>query len=332
MPDILLHLCTGWRLGLLCHPDKFHYELTCEAHYFVCEVKPYTCTGLIFFLVFSEFAGQILLIEDGKGIFLDVVWLSKLVTPILSHKLKDKHFPSTALGTMRDDLVQDKILRWAFARHLWTEILSHPSLQLDEGVAHALYSVLIQLGVILPLGTTIRATNEWGTLQGWQSMHGASTHPPDMLVLMRLGEIPNEEQLGSHTTAPVGDASEAILKWEFDSAGAPYGLVERIIASCHKIGVTERGLCWRYGAIFRGGQMSHLITTAIRYDTTAHLLMVRVIGRLDNLRVWASLRYVASAVVILSKEWPGAILRGSPVCPEHRSESSVIYLEIPDKV
>lgn len=51
---------------------------------------------------------------------------------------------------------------------------------------------------------------------------------------------------------------QVVLKWRFDWAGPPRGLVERLIASCHEIGKVEQGLCWRYGAVVK----SHLMRAA----------------------------------------------------------------------
>ena len=309
----------------------------------------YTDAGSICSFFFSEFAGQILLVEDGEGIFLDVGWLSELVTPILSHKLKDKHFPTAALSALRDDLVEDRILRWEFARYRWRDVLSHGSLQSGERAAHALYSVLIKLGVILPLATTC-GTNEENAVRRPQTIQESSTHPPDMLVLMRLRETLRENQqrlLNRCTMEALRGACEVTLKWTFDSAGSPYGLIERLIASCHVIGVVERSLCWRYGALFRShvirkrfGRNTWLYTMLVRYDNiddendgdTAYILTVRMIGPLESQRLWAALQYVASVVVMLSKEWPGVILRGQPVCPRHPIVSNSVYLAAPNEV
>lgn len=52
---------------------------------------------------------------------------------------------------------------------------------------------------------------------------------------------------------------QVVLKWRFDWAGPPHGLVERLIASCRVIGEVEHGLCWRYGAAFK----SHIIVEGV---------------------------------------------------------------------
>lgn len=62
----------------------------------------------------SDFAGHTLRVGGGDGIFLDVLWLSKCLSPILSHKLKNQPFDDRWLW-MRDDLAGDGILRRQFA-------------------------------------------------------------------------------------------------------------------------------------------------------------------------------------------------------------------------
>lgn len=49
---------------------------------------------------------------------------------------------------------------------------------------------------------------------------------------------------------------QVALKWRFDWAGPPHGLVERLITSCRVLGEVEKGLCWRYGAVFRSHAMT----------------------------------------------------------------------------
>lgn len=272
----------------------------------------------------SEFAGHILRMDDGDAIFLDVVWLSDVLSPILSHKLDRTPCPTAELCALRQCLIEDNILRWKFAKHLWGDPVLRSRLQ----VGHALYRVLIKLGVVVPLGQAIVSTTD-----GRASPHGdtePATEPPDVLVIMRLPNTCGEDQEHKLTacTKEALHASpgrrEVTLKWEFDAAGPPSGLLERLIASCHVIGVVEQGSCWRHGALFKSHAMTRsvrLYTVVIRYD--APQLTVRVIGPLWKDSVWAALQYVASAMVVLSKEWPGVQWHGWPECPNHPGVCSV---------
>lgn len=295
--------------------------------------------------VSSEFAGQVLFVDDGTGIFLDVPSLSDLLKPILSHKLERMPCPPH-LGELKDDLVKANILHWEFALHLLSSFLSHNRVQSTERVGRELYRILVNLGIALPL---TQREDKTASLAPWITYQQTTT-PPVMLVIMRLSETCSDEQeysLEAIAEEAVTGVRHVTLKWEFDSAGCPYGLMERLIASCHVIGVVEEKLCWRYGALFnsrdfrsRYGGKVRLYRMVIRYDKTRdtrnrgvqHALTVRMIGPLENPRVWKALQFVASAFITISKEWPGVIVKGSPVCPSHPTASTAFKLAKPDEV
>ena len=282
---------------------------------------------------FSEFAGQILRIDRGGRIFLDVVWLSEVLSPILSHKLHPDDFPTIDLKCQRDNLVHRGVLRWDFAQHLWRDVLT-PAEQGSKGrVIESLFRVLLKLGVILPLGRPAFLSDRRGS----HTSHGDG-ESEDMLVIMRLSEKRSDEHQETIDSSFVNvhrDCREVTLKWEFDAAKAPYGLVERLISSCHVIGELEQDVCWRYGALFTSHQMTwgdnrqvRLYKFLISYDSC--ILSLRMIGPLSNDRVLAALRYVASAMVVLSMEWRGVKWEGWLDCPNH--PKARIYLTPPGQV
>lgn len=273
-------------------------------------------------LFFSDFAGHTLRIYGGDGIFLDVVWLSKVLKPILNHKLKDETFDND-LSPMRDDLVEDGVLRWQFAWHLWRDFIGHAALQSKEIVVAALLGVLVHLGVALPLSRTTLSTSA-GIVT--PASRGNNSAPPDMLVIMRLEDTHNASQRRRMDRLPAempqGD-QEVTFKWRFGFAGPPHGLVERLLASCHVLGEVERSSCWKYGAVFKSGTITskagktaRLYTLALSYDDQKKILTVRVFGPLECDRVWMVSRYVASAMVKLSKDWPGAWWEGWTECAQ----------------
>lgn len=96
----------------------------------------------------SEYAGQTLPVAYGDGIFLDVRWLSTALKPILSHKLEWDTFPQHLCG-MRDEFVENGVLRVELAEELWCREMGGPLGR--EGVVEALCRVLLDLGVALPL-------------------------------------------------------------------------------------------------------------------------------------------------------------------------------------
>ncbi|CAM9890847.1 unnamed protein product [Ectocarpus fasciculatus] len=270
----------------------------------------------------SEFAGHILRVAHNDGIFLDVVWLSTALKPILSHKLERQMFPRSSLTAMKDELVDNGVLRLKFAEYLWgREMDETPS----EEVLDALCGVLHSLGVALPLGPEERHT---GSGDDPAATHGRQ----DMLVIMRLPDSCGFDKEGELQELMSGlserhAGNEVTLKWRFDSAGASHGLVERVIASCHAVGLVRSGLCWRYGAVFQSygraddGGLEWLYTFVIRYDeeigSGERVLAVTMFGPVAEDRLWAALRWIASSVVNISKEWRGVLWEGGPACATH---------------
>lgn len=80
---------------------------------------------------------------------------------------------------------------------------------------------------------------------------------------------------------------------------------------------------------------SRLYTFFVRYDdvTTGgenRVLSLRMLGPLDDDRVWAALRWVASSMLSISREWRGVMWDSWPECPEHPNDRT--YLATPDTV
>ena len=204
-----------------------------------------------------------------------------------------------------------------------------------DQVGKALFRILFKLGVVLPL--------RHAALSADQSVYSHPTSK-DVLVIMRLPKwCTTQQQAGIDSAVEeMGmDCREVTLKWRFDPAGAPYGLVERLISSCHVIGQVEKGLCWRYGALFkshsmtkRRGNLARLYTFVIRYEpgygVVRQMLAVRIFGPPEDKRVWVALQYVASTMVVLSQEMPGVRWEGWPECPKHGQTR--IYLAPPGEV
>lgn len=149
---------------------------------------------------------------------------------------------------------------------------------------------------------------------------------------MRLSETCNryQQELFDGLALKMPRDRGITLKWEFDKAGPPYGLVERLIVSCHVLGEVVMGSCWRYGAVLKShftrssaeGSV-RLFTVALSmtsYKESERVLTAKVFGPLDDKRVWLAIRFVASAMVNLSKEWPGGLWAGWLDCEKHPSQ------------
>lgn len=225
----------------------------------------------------SEFAGQVLRVDGGEGIFLDVELLSQVLNPIMDHKLRLRKFPATREIKWRNDLLNTGVLRWKFARFLWREIFFSHAAQSSEGqLEEALFDVLVKLGVGLPLGrattvppngsSALSASRQATTVPangGMRSALPASSEGNGMrdMLVWRWLPLSLTEELREHLEDLLekkrqSGAREVTLKWEFDSAGAPHGLVGRVMALCHVVGEAETGLCWRSGAVFKSPRVT----------------------------------------------------------------------------
>lgn len=215
--------------------------------------------------VTSEFAGQVLRVSSGSGIFLDVVWLTTILKPILSHKLADEVFGNPRLSKMRDELVHNAVLRLELAEHLWRSELPQGRIELSDEVVDALCGVIFKLGIGLPLDRGSVVPGDCSSAGGGRSSSSGggrgATSRHDMLVIMRLPETRTPTQQRQLEELLAGarrrqGMREVVLKWRFDAAGPPIGLVERLIASCYVVGKIELGLCWRHGAAFKSHAMA----------------------------------------------------------------------------
>lgn len=88
------------------------------------------------------------------------------------------------------------------------------------------------------------------------------------------------------------------------------------------------------GFTLNQGSEGRLYTFLIRYDKAigkeSRVLSLRLFGPLEDVRVWAALRWVASAMISVSRDWPGVLWEGWPECAENHVERA--YFTTPDKV
>ena len=269
-----------------------------------------------------DFAGQLLRVDSGNGIFLDVGLLSEALNPIVDHTLPIRIFGETPLNVSKHTLVTTGVLSPAFALHLWRDISPrHAPERFSSHFESALFDVLIKLGVAFPFGRV--------PLPG--AAHGSPPVPPYngidtqrcMLVWRWLPETLSDHGKATFRALveQLGDHEEVTLKWEFDRAGAPHGLMGRLTALCHVLGEAEEAMCWRFGAVFSSARVAGATrppyVVELRYNNAERVLSVTIFGTLRSHRVWTVLRYVASLMVNISKDWPGALWAGWVKCAEH---------------
>ena len=284
------------------------------------------------------------LLKHPHVVFLDVEELALTLAPILNHKMKQgdashayfsvERKPREGwISRARDRLTSEGILEARFARLLWK----------SDGIdmPQQTFDVLVKLGILLPLprshesGVDEVLPRAWGNISLWE-------HVEEFLVLMRLPLKASCETMDRfNVMEQLREEWGVVAKWEFDHGRAPYGLLERLVASCHAIGNVVTGTCWRGGACFfahetsrnaAGGQFAlalHFTQGTNQNRPTAGILVVRAFGHRDGRAVWGALRFIISSVWDLFKEFPGLGWQAWVECPKHHGQVHH-YLAGPD--
>ena len=121
----------------------------------------------------------------------------------------------------------------------------------------------------------------------------------------------------SGTSLPAGEAADSFV---------PYHQQARVRFVLEVRGYL-RVMQWRGGVVKTFGcEHSSSATTSLQFPVTVseRVLTTRMIKYLENDHVWTALRYVVSAMVALSKEWPGVLWEDWPVCTTHPSSHIVL--------
>ena len=263
--------------------------------------------------------------------------LSDVLNPIVDHNLPRRIFRNSRWNESRSKLVSTGVLSPAFALHLWRNVFPRHSPRSSTSTFEtALFDVLVKLDLATPLGQA--KFREGVDRSPSVSSHTDCIHGhPNMLVWRWLPDHLGERGEATFKTLveQLGDrAQEVTLNWQFDSAGAPHGLITRLMALCHVIGEAEEALCWRSGAVFRSSRAPEAthpeFVVEIRYSTMEKMLSATVRGTLSSERLWVALRFVASLMVHFSKDWPGALWGGWVACADHPLQC--LHLATPTEV
>ena len=276
---------------------------------------------------------------------MDVEQLALSLAPILNHKMGESEplhpFFSTGykpeeswVSEARNRLVSEGVLGASFAHSLW----KRDNVKLPK---KQIFDVLIKLGILLPLPSRRGVPGARGILPMVGGNTFSSEDDKEFLVLMRLPLKPPSETVVRFGAFDQLRAEWGVsVKWEFD--GAPYGLVERLIASCHYIGNVVKDTCWREGACFvahrpsedaAGGAfaLSLRFTQSPALDqnrTKSGILIVEAFGNREGRAVWGALRFVISSAWGIFEEFPGLNWEAGVECPgnlggEHRYLAAV---------
>ena len=273
------------------------------------------------------------LIKHPEVVFLDVEDFALSLAPILNHKTQQQgacgaySFAGRELDSQwkldaKERLVSRGILETPFAQLLWEED--------DRPLPKQTFDVLVKLGILLPLpqrhesGVHLVYRSESGEHRVYRSVSvgtPAWKRADEFLVLMRLPlEAPCETMVRFNCFEQLRERWGVVAKWEFHGGNIPYGLVERLVASCHIIGNVEPDTCWRRGACFTAHEESVEAaggSFALTLQITKNTLIVQVFGHREGRAVWGALRFVISAAWGLFREFPGLAWVARLECPQH---------------
>ena len=284
---------------------------------------------LVIFSYIRERGGSLL--KHHQVIFLDVEELALSLAPIINHKMgqedplhadfsSERQPEERWKSEARKRLVNEGVLEARFARSLW--------IMDDIDMPQQIFDVLVKLGILLPL---IPPRYTWDVSLG--TISPSWEHVKEYMVLMRLPLKASCETMARFNAfEKLREEWGVVAKWEFDRGRNPYGLVERLVASCHVIGHVVMDTCWRGGACFVGHQASidaaggsfalsvQLTRCATLNKPTAGTLVVQAFGPRDRRAVWGALRFVISSAWHLFEEFPGLGWEAWVECPKHHGQ------------
>lgn len=233
--------------------------------------------------------------------FLDVVWLARILKPLLNHKDQETFNGLVKLGDTGDTCV---------TLHDPLDIVSWGRLKnegiLEPRMARAIWPVGLfeyVLPTLLVLGLTFPLEND----------------PAEGLVVILRLKLDRPQLVGKAIEAfrsknlPVFNA-----RWKF-FLGVPAGGIEKVLTRCCSIGGVQT--FWRFGVLVRGGfgggDDRRVFAVMVEHLSNANELTAQVYGDVSNPAPWAALSYVISAVRSMLREFPGLRWRGSLECPQH---------------
>lgn len=248
--------------------------------------------------------------RHGTFIFLDVVWLTQILKPLLNHKDRISFDGSVFLGdtgdtciTLEDEeqkeswrrLKEEGILEPELARALWPRLFEYVLPTLDS------------LGLTFPL-----------------------EDDPDegLVVLLRLA-AQRPKDVGEDINAFRNSYQAALsVRWEF-YLGVPPGAMEKVLTRCCGIGGVQT--FWRFGVLVQGGGETGKFALVLEYSPKSdepnsepqdsslgnNVLDMKVYGDITTAGPWTALAFAISTVRSMVTAFPGLKSRAYLECPEH---------------
>ncbi|CAM9320287.1 unnamed protein product [Scytosiphon promiscuus] len=250
-------------------------------------------------LLIREFEGC--LVRYDKFVFLDVVWLARILKPLLNHKDEETFDGLTKLGdtgdlrvTLEDPmdiaswgrLKSEGILEPRLAQAIW-----------PAGLSEYVLPTLRFLSLTFPL---------------------ENDPAGGLVVLLRL--MPERpERVGKVIDAFCSENTPAFsASWKV-FLGVPAGAIEKVLTRCCSLGSVRT--FWRCGVLVHGNlggrDGSGLFALAIEYASSDNELIAQVYGDRRHPAPWAALSYAVSAVRYMLLEYSGLRSKGSLMCPQH---------------
>ncbi|CAM9168233.1 unnamed protein product [Hapterophycus canaliculatus] len=258
-----------------------------------------------------EFDGS--LVRHGKFIFLDVVWLAKILKPLLNHKYMETFDGSIKLhvGDTSDTWIT---LEDAMDIASWQRLKSEGIL--EARLAHALWPTGLA-EYVLP------------TLQLLDLAFPLAKDPAGSLVVLLRLNPERPVHVGKVIDKFCSENTPTFsTKWNI-FLGVPAGVIEKVLTRCCSLGSVRT--FWRSGVLVHGNlgdvDGSGLFAMVLEYSSSGNELAVQVYGDIGTPAPWAVLSYAISAVRSMLEEFPGLRSRGSLECPEH-GESMLLADEV----
>ena len=233
----------------------------------------------------------------------------------------DRKLNTVDLLAWASDLVGRGILRKGFARFLW---------KLEEqngasgGDPHEMEpakfeEILEEIGVTIPLPVDENTESNAPAVGETKSQRDSVGEGVDLLVIMRLppeADAQTRENLASARQAALSsqdsDGGKTTLKavFEFDHAGAPYGLPERVMALSHKVGAFSPAARWRLGGLFllHSHSTSRASSMILEYDKEHKTYGIEALRQTPLLM--QAMQFVISALFHAARDFPGASWTG----------------------
>ncbi|CAM9712409.1 unnamed protein product [Ectocarpus fasciculatus] len=250
-------------------------------------------------LSIREFDGS--LVRHETFVFLDVVWLARILKPLLNHKDEETFDGFVNLGDTGDTKITlegpSDIASW---ERLKSEGVLEPRLadaMWPNGLSEYVLPTLASLGLAFPL---------------------ENDPAGGLVVLLRL-QPERPERVGTVIDTFCLDQTPAFnATWKV-FLGVPPGAIEKVLTRCCSLGGVQ--IFWRNGVLVHGGmgdQDGHGIFAAVlEYSSADNELTAEILGDISFSAAWVALAYVMSAVSLMLLDFPGLRWRGSMQCPQH---------------